>query len=94
MGQTCSAGYYKAWDNPYASGQGHQGGANTGDPRFSGHGSSAGGGGMAGSNKCVAVPQESPNKSQIQGNPSTGLGSSNVFDTSANRLQYISPIHT
>ena len=94
MGQTCSSGYYKAWDNPYSSSsQSHTGGSNTGDPRFGNRGSS-GGGGMPDSNRCVAVPQESPNRSQIQGNPSTGLGSSNVFDTTAYRLDYISPIHT
>jgi len=94
MGQKCSAGYVKVWEDPYSNSGNHAGGAGTGDPRFSGHGSSAGGGAMGGSNECIAMPIEQQNKSQFQGNTSTGLQASNVFDTTANRLGFISPIHT
>ena len=94
MGQKCSAGYVKVWDNPYSNSGNHGGGAGTGDPRFSGHGSSAGGGAMGGSNECIAMPIEQQNRSQFQGNSSTGLTSTNVFDTTANRLGFISPVHT
>ena len=89
MGQKCSSGDYKAWDNPYSqTSSGHSGGANTGDPRWDGHGSSASGGGMGGSNKCVPIALAKPNPTEVQ------VGSTNVFDTTANRLEYISPIHT
>jgi len=94
MGQKCSAGYVKVWDDPYSNSGNHAGGAGTGDPRFSGHGSSAGGGAMGGSNECIAMPIEQQNRSQFQGNSSTGLTSTNVFDTTANRLGFISPVHT
>jgi len=94
MGQKCSSGYVKIWENPNQTRGLHGGGANTGDPRFSGHGSSAGGGGMPDSSVCIAMPQEAPNNSQFQGNSSTGLTASNVFDTTTGRLGYISPIHT
>ena len=43
---------------------------------------------------CIAMPIEQQNASHFQGNTSTGLQSSNVFDTTANRLGFISPIHT
>lgn len=93
MGQKCSSGYVKVWDDPYGS-YGHQGGSNTGDPRWDGHGSSASGGGMGGSNTCIGMPVEQQNNSHFQGNTSTGLQASNVFDTTANRLGFISPMHT
>ncbi len=93
MGQKCSAGYVKVWSDPYESSGNHSGGAGTGDPRFGNRGSS-GGGGMAGSNECIAMPVEQQNASRFQGNTSTGLQASNVFDTTANRLGFISPIHT
>ena len=93
MGQKCSSGYVKVWSDPYESSGNHSGGSNTGDPRWGNRGSS-GGGGMAGSNECIAMPIEQQNASRFQGNTSTGLQASNVFDTTANRLGFISPIHT
>lgn len=92
MGQKCSSGYVKVWDDNYGS-YGHSGGANTGDPRWGNRGSS-GGGSMGDSNKCIGMPIEAQNNSHFQGNTSTGLQASNVFDTTANRLSDISPMHT
>mgnify|MGYP003626334475 FL=1 len=89
MGQKCSSGYVKVDGDNY--GNRGQGG---GDPRFGNHTSNINGNSMGGSNRCVAMPMDSPNRSQFQGNPSTGLTSTNVFDTTANRLGFISPIHT
>ena len=37
------------------------------------------GGGMGGSNECIAMPIEQQNRSQFQGNSSTGLTSTNVL---------------
>ena len=57
MGQKCSQlVMLKSGKIHIKQGVIHGGGANTGDPRFSGHGSSAGGGGMPGSNECIAMP--------------------------------------
>tara|TARA_R110001592_G_scaffold108746_1_gene303844 strand:- start:305 stop:583 length:279 start_codon:yes stop_codon:yes gene_type:complete len=92
MGQKCSAGYVKVWSDPYSNSGNHGGGRGTGDPRFGGGG--GGGGGMGDSSECIAMPIEQQNNSHFQGNTSTGLQSSNVFDTTANRLGFISPIHT
>lgn len=86
MGQKCSSGYVKVDGSPYTNrGQGG------GDPRFGGQGSS-GGGPALDSDKCVPIPYVTPNNSQFQAG--AGTTSSNVFDTTANRLGFISPMHT
>lgn len=89
MSTKCSSGYVKVGGDGQYNNRGQGGG----DPRFGGHGS-AGGGGMVGTNSCVAIPVEQMNRTRVEGDPTTGLGTTNVFDTTANRLGFISPIHT
>jgi len=85
----CSSGYVKVGGDGQYNNRGQGGG----DPRFGGHGSS-GGGGMVGTNSCIPIPVEGANNSHFEGNSSTGLQATNVFDTTANRLGFISPVHT
>ena len=84
MGQTCSAGFAKVPNENY--GNRGQGG---GDPRWGNKTEGSGTNSMAGSNECVKIPLLAPNPSQASNSTS-----SNVFDTTAGRLGFISPVHT